>query len=103
MGMQSLLYHGFGLKDQEHLKTTYEGGEIIFHIRTKASKLRCSDCGSSNIILKGKQVRKFKTLSIGLKPVFLEAEVQRLECRDCGCLKQEKLSYVDEKKVIPVP
>jgi transposase len=103
MGIQSLLYHGFGLKDQEYIKTSYDDGEIVFHIRTKAGKLRCCDCGSSNVILKGKQIRKFKTLSIGLKPVFLEAEVQRLECKDCGSLKQEKLSYVDEKKVIPVP
>ena len=55
------------------------------------------------MILKGKQFRKFKTLTIGLKPVYLEAEVQRLECKDCGSLKQEKLSYVEEKKAIPVP
>ena len=103
MGIQSLLYHGFGLKDQEYLKTTYEGGDIFFHIRTKSDKLRCCDCGSSNVVMKGKQSRKFKTLSIGLKPVFLIADVQRLQCKDCGCLKQEKLSYVDEKKVIPVP
>jgi len=103
MGMQSLLYHGFGIKDQEYIKTSYEGGEILFHIRTKAEKLRCCDCGSSNVILKGKHLRKFKTLTIGLKPVYLEAEVQRLECKDCGSLKQEKLSYVEEKKAIPVP
>jgi transposase len=103
MGMQSLLYHGFGIKDQEYIKTSYEGGEIIFHIRTKPDKLRCCDCGSSHVILKGKQTRRFKTLSIGLKPVYLEAEVQRLECKDCGSLKQEKLSYVEEKKVTPVP
>jgi|SRR5665213_877700 len=103
MGIQSLLYHGFGIKDQEYIKTSYEGGEIVFRIRTKAEKLRCVDCGSGNVILKGKQLRKFKTLSIGLKPVFLEAEVHRLECKDCGSLRQEKLSYVEEKKVIPVP
>ena len=101
--MQSLLYHGFGIKDQDYIKTSYDGGEIVFHIRTKAEKLRCCDCGSSNVVMKGKQSRKFKTLSIGLKPVFLIADVQRLQCKDCGCIKQEKLSYVDEKKVIPVP
>jgi transposase len=103
MGIQSLLYHGFGIKDQEYLKTTYAGGDIFFHIRTKSDKLRCGECGSANVIHKGKQIRKFKTLNIGLKPVFLIAEVHRLQCKDCGCLKQEKLSYVDEKKVTPVP
>ena len=31
----SLLYHGFGLTDHEHLKIKYKGGNIIFYIQTK--------------------------------------------------------------------
>ncbi len=27
-----LLYHGFGLSDQEYLKTEYRNGTVIFHI-----------------------------------------------------------------------
>ncbi len=71
MSIQSLLYHGFGLKDIEYLRTEYEGGDIIFHICTKADKLCCSSCGSSNVMRKGKINRKLKTVGIGLKPVYL--------------------------------
>lgn len=98
----SLLSHAFGLTDQHYLKTEYKEGTVIFHIRTKDSKLRCSSCGSRNIIKKGTVERLFRTLPIGLKPVYLLAHVQRLQCNDCGLIRQERLSYAEEKKTIPV-
>lgn len=100
--MQSLLYHGFGLRDVEYIKTEYENGEVIFHIRTKADKLCCSVCGSRQVIRKGKLYRKFKTVNIGLKPVYLHAEIQRLHCKDCGATRQEKIHFADEKKLTPI-
>lgn len=98
----SLLSHAFGLTDQQYLKTEYKEGTVIFHIRTKDSKLRCSSCGSLNVIKKGTVERLFRTLPIGLRPVYLRAHVQRLECNDCGLIRQERLSYAEEKKAIPV-
>ena len=98
----SLLSHAFGLTDQQYLKTEYKEGTVIFHIRTKDSKLLCSSCGSHNVIKKGTVERLFRTLPIGLKPVYLLAHVQRLQCNDCGLIRQERLKYADEKKAIPV-
>jgi len=98
----SLLYHAFGLTDQQCLKTEYKEGTVIFHIKTKDSKLRCSSCGSRNIIKKGAVDRLFRTLPIGLKPVYLLAKIQRLHCNDCGLIRQERLTYAEEKKAIPV-
>jgi hypothetical protein len=48
----SLLYHGFGLTDQEYLKTEHKGSSVIFHIQTKEDKLRCSYCQSFHVIKK---------------------------------------------------
>ncbi len=45
--------------------------DIVFHICSKADKLCCSSCGSSNVMRKGKINRKLKTVGIGLKPVYL--------------------------------
>lgn len=98
----SLLYHAFGLNNQEYLKTEYKGGTVIFHIQTKEDKLKCSNCHSSNVIKKGFTMRLFRTVPIGLKPVYLKAKVQRLECKDCGVIRQERLAYAEEKKAIPV-
>ena len=98
----SLLYHAFGLTDQEYLKTEYKEGTVIFHIKTKDSKLRCSNFGSRNVSKKGTIDRMFRTLPIGTKPVYLHAKVQRIHCNDCGLIRQERLTYVDEKKAIPI-
>jgi len=95
----SLLYHGFGLRDQEYLKTEYTGGTVIFHIKTKGKMLCCSQCGSKKIIKRGFVQRDFRGVPIGLKPVVFRAKVQRLECRDCGSLNQEEIKYADKKKV----
>ena len=97
-----MLSHAFGLTDQQYLKTEYKEGTVIFHIRTKDSKLCCSNCGSRNVIKKGTVDRLFRTLPIGLRPVYLLAHVQRLQCNDCGLIRQERLKYADEKKVIPI-
>jgi transposase len=98
----SLLSHAFGLTDQEYLKTEYKGGTVIFHIKTKDSKLLCSNCGSRHVIKKGTVDRLFRTLPIGTRPVYLQAKVQRLYCNDCGVTRQERLTYAEEKKAIPI-
>lgn len=98
----SLLYHGFGIKGQEILKSEYKKGNIIVHIRTKDKYLKCSQCGKKEVIKKGFTERLFRTAPIGLKPVYLQAKVQRLECKVCGAIRQEKLTYAEEKKAIPI-
>ena len=98
----SLLYHGFGLTDQDYLKTEYIGGAVIFYIQTKEKRLRCSQCGSKKVIKRGSLQRDFRGVPIGLKPVVFRAKVQRLECKDCGAVQQEELKYADKKKVIPI-
>ena len=99
MSLQSLLHYGFGLRDQEYLKTEYVAGRITIHIRTKSDKLRCSKCGSEDVVRKGKVFREFRTVNIGMKPVYFHAEIQRLGCRACGAIRQEKIHFADEKKL----
>lgn len=98
----SLLYHGFGIKGQEVLKSEYQGGSIIVSIQTKDKYLKCSACGSKEVIKKGVTERLFRTAPIGLKPVYLKAKIQRLECKECGCIRQENLEYAEQKKAILV-
>lgn len=98
----SLLYHAFGLTDQEYLETEYKNGAVIFHIQTKKDKLCCSECGSFHVVKKGFNERLFRTVPIGLKPVFLKARIQRLECKNCGVIRQEQIRFAGEKKAIPV-
>jgi transposase len=98
---KSLLYHGFGLKGVEYRKTEYRDGSIYFHIETDSKHLECSSCKSKKVVKKGKKERTFRTVSIGFKPVFMVAHIHRLECKECGVIRQEEIKYADKKKLIP--
>ena len=98
----SLLYHGFGLMGQEYLKTDYKDGRVIFYIQTKEHQLHCSQCGSKRVIKRGTKQRDFRGVPIGLKPVVFRANIQRLECKECGSVQQEEIKYANKKKVIPI-
>ena len=94
----SLLYHGFGLVKQEYLKTEYEGGKMIISTQTKPEELRCSRCNSYRVKKRGYKIRKFKTIPLGKKKIILNGKLQRLQCRECGSILQENISYADEQK-----
>jgi transposase len=94
----SFLYHAFGLRKQEYLKTEYKEGSVLFYIKTKPSELRCSQCNSYKVNKKGVKTRHFKTVPIGKHKIILVSKLQRLKCRQCGCLMQEEILYADEQK-----
>jgi transposase len=39
-----------------------------------------------------------RTLPIGRRPVWLRLFVPRVECRQCGCIRQVKLPFSSQKK-----
>jgi transposase len=95
---ETLLQHALGLKCQEIMTAEYGKQRIDVHIRTKAQYLTCAECGSKNVLKKGYTERCFLTAPIGSKTVHLIAQIQRLECRDCGLIRQEHIGYADPKK-----
>ena len=88
----SFMYHCLGLRAHECTCTRYEGGRIIFEIRTRDDKLSCARCGSRHVIKSGSAVRRFLSVPIGSRQIMLEMTVQRLECKDCGAIRQKRPS-----------
>jgi transposase len=93
----SHLYHVFGLVGYEYIRTRYTGGAVIFSVKRKREKIRCPVCRSRDIIFRGKFSRRFRIVPVGLQRVFLDYEVQRLACRRCGNIRQEKLGFADPR------
>lgn len=91
----SLLYHGFKATGLVHKSTRFIGGEIIIDTEPKQETLMCATCRSSKVIFRGKKMREFRTLPIGSKSVKITFPVQRLECRECGELRQAKVPFAD--------
>ena len=89
----SLLFHGYGIRGYEYQKTEYVGGEIHFYIRQDPLNYRCPVCGTRSIIRKGTVLRRFRSLPIGRKPVWICLAVQRVLCQACDVLRQVKVSF----------
>ena len=94
----SFLHHAFGVREQECSRVRYEDKSIILEIKTRSEKLRCPCCGSKHIIRSGNQLRRFRGIPIGSKPVILEMKVQRVECKDCHCIRQENIHFTTGKR-----
>jgi transposase len=94
----SLLYHAWGLRGYRLEATEFVEGTTVFRLRHDADTLCCSHCGGRMIIRAGVVVRRFKTLPIGGRPVWLELPVQRLWCAGCGKTRQVKLAFADDRR-----
>lgn len=94
----STLYHGFGLKGYDYVRSDYREGAIIFTARPQARLIVCPVCGCSEIIRRGSFTRMLRTVPIGCKPVWLEIEAPRVECRRCEIVRQIDLRIAEPKR-----
>lgn len=94
----SFIYHALGLVGYQFLKPLFEKGKIYFLVRKHSGKLRCPECNSHRIKLKGTVTRNFKSIPMGKKQIILIVIIQRVQCNECHCLKQIKLGFADPQK-----
>jgi len=94
----SLLYHGFGIVGYRYVRTHYEGGQVFFSIGQDRHRLRCSACRSRKVVPKGSIFRRFRSLPIGSRPVWLLFDVPRVQCLACGLTRQVELAFADPRR-----
>jgi transposase len=94
----SLLYHGWGVRGYDHVAVFYEQGTIRFGIEQQPDTFRCSDCSSHEVMKSGVVTRRFRSLPIGGKAVWIELPVQRLWCWACGKTRQAKVAFADPRR-----
>jgi len=93
----SLLYHAFAVRGYRYVKTEYIEGEVIFTIEQPRESYQCPACGSKDVMGRGGKRRRFRTVSIGGKLVYLVLMVPRVECRCCGAVRQVKIAFADPR------
>ena len=94
----SLLYHGFGIRGHRCVNTKYKGGDILFTIRQDPLELCCPICGSRDIIRRGQVKRRFRSLPVGKKRVWISLYIQRVFCLICRALRQVKIGFADKRR-----
>lgn len=93
----SLLYHGFGIVGYRYVRTEYRDGDVIFTVSRKEFGLRCPVCKSKRVIRRGSLPRWFHSMPIGKKATYIRTEVVRVECKDCGAIRQADIGFADPR------
>ena len=93
-----LLYHAFGVRGYRHVSTRYEEASVIFVVEQPREEYRCSHCGSEKVHSRGMLTRRWRGVPVGRKPTFLEWNVPRLRCWDCGLTRQAAIGFAEPHK-----
>jgi len=93
----SLLYHAFGIRGYQYVKTDFEQGKVVFTVREGRRDLRCGGCGSGRVIRRGTYPRRFRAVPIGRHPVQIVLDVPRVGCLDCGAVRQVPVGFAEER------
>lgn len=89
----SLLYHALGVRGYQYLSTRFERGEMIVRIEQPREALRCPACQSDHVHINEWCPRIWRTVSIGLKPVFIEMDVPKVQCQKCGAKRRVNVTF----------
>jgi transposase len=89
------LYHAFGIRGYEYVRTEYQGGEVIFTINQDLKTCCCSACGSKEIRSRGSVERRLRALPIGSRPTTVVLPIPRVQCLVCGVVRQVAISFAD--------
>ena len=93
----SLLYHAFGIREYNYVRTQYHTGNIIFTIERKPFSNRCPWCQCKDVIRHGAIVRWFHSLPIGNKATYIITSVPRVECKRCHITRQVNIGFADHR------
>src|SRR4051794_15880300 len=94
----SSLYHGFGIRGYECLRTEYHGGRTTLAIRQPVKALRCPDCGSRKVRRKRRVERCFRTLPIGSPATVVAPAIPRVACDACRVTRRVEVPFADPRR-----
>jgi transposase len=94
----SLLYHAFGIRGYEYVRTEYQGGEVTFTIRQEPRTFRCEACGSRDVRPKGRVPRRFRSLPIGGRATTVACHIPRVACQACGVVRQVAIPFAGPRR-----
>jgi transposase len=92
------LYHNQGGKSLTLNSTEIFKGQTIYNCSIPDDKLECAICHSKNVIKRGIRTRKFKGLPVGQREIFINIDINRVLCKDCGALCQVNTPIADSFK-----
>jgi transposase len=83
-----LLYQVFRVKSYRLTKLETEEHRVFLHVEPQQHRVCCSACRSRNVIRRGESVRWLRNLPVGSELTWVIATLPRVQCRDCGLVRQ---------------
>jgi transposase len=94
----SLLYHAFAVRGYQQTSIQFSDGVVQFHVVPAETAICCSACGSGDVIRRGSNKRQFRASPIGLKATLIIADLPRVECRQCGLVRQIAVGFAEPRR-----
>ena len=94
----SLLYHAFSIRGYRYVATRYREGEVFLKVEMPRESLCCPVCGHAHVHVVERFPRRWRTLPIGARCVWIEMEVPRVECQQCGARRRVAPTFADPKR-----
>lgn len=94
----TLLYQSFGIRGYQQIRIEFNAGVTRFHVAPDEKSICCPSCGSNNVIRRGVKQREFRASPIGLKQTVVVATLPRVQCRDCGVVRQIQVRFADARR-----
>lgn len=94
----SLLYHGWGIRGYQYVRTSYVGGRVIFRVKPDPFSVTCPVCGSHDVTQHGSIHRLWREVPIGSNPIAIQMGIPRVECRQCATIRQVAVGFADERR-----
>jgi transposase len=94
----SILYHRFDIQGYWYKRTFYQQGAIVFSIEKDPLSLRCPCCRTPQASRRSEVLRWFHTVPIGKKQVCVALHIPRVQCRNCGIVRQIKIGFADFRR-----
>lgn len=93
-----LLYQVFRVAGYSLVKTEVNEHRVLLHVQPQPHRVCCSACRSRNVIRRGEKTRMFRNLPVGSDCTWVIATLPRVECRDCGLVRQIDTGLADPKR-----
>lgn len=93
-----LLYQVFRVAGYSLVKTEVDEHRVLLHVEPQPHRVCCSACRSRNVIRRGEKTRWFRNLPVGSDCTWVIARLPRVQCCDCGLVRQIDTGLADPKR-----